>query len=488
MSIPEPAALRRHRLRPYCWLAITAAIIIIPLVRSVQEIQADRRHREQWPRVVGTVPVSYEAGRHEVPVQYRHPVTGQLVETKVVVVRESLLPEPGGEFTVAADPANPDRIVTPGDGDEGRDLVLGPIVILGAVLAAGFARWRSVSRMKRMVTSSRPSFAMLAALHPGGLWGRQVRCSLYALDGGPGAMPVCTFVTLVTAGLPINGPAFPVEVRGRPVPGGLLVARAGERILWPMRRPLTRGDRARPERMVEYPITLPPAGAPPRSDARPLSLFLSCGWLAPAFVLIAVVATIVTPPQLAAGSRGSDKLRDQGRAVVAEVVGKQGRKLTVRYDGGPDVGLLQTVTDGARRRVLGRLYPAHVDPADPSKLRLDADPYEVAGPLSYLLSWWGITVLVVWPRLRWWLQARRAARSGPWYGAVVSYEKGNLFLHAAVGAAEHVAACRSTPQQPTPPFDATIAGTLDPGEGLVIVGPRRASGPLVRERRAWRRK
>ena len=113
---------------------------------------------------MASVPASYSPGRHEVPIKYRHQVTGQIVETKVIVVRSSLLPEPGGALRIAVDPGNPDAVVIPGDGDEVPSVVFGVLIVNGVVIAAGLARWLAVRRIERLIGSGRPAFAMIGSL------------------------------------------------------------------------------------------------------------------------------------------------------------------------------------------------------------------------------------------------------------------------------------------------------------------------------------
>ena len=122
-------------------------------VGEIGKIDAAHRHRTEWPEVVGHVPTDYEAGRHEVPVEYRHPRTGQDVTVDVVVVDEPLLPQPGGSMTIAVDPDNPDAVVVPGDGDPTRDAILLPLFVIGVAAAAAAARWWSIRRTDRLIAS-----------------------------------------------------------------------------------------------------------------------------------------------------------------------------------------------------------------------------------------------------------------------------------------------------------------------------------------------
>src|SRR6185503_10712650 len=109
----RPRPVVRHLRRPLWWLAVSFSVTGVLLVLTVRDAEHLREGRRRWPRVVASVPASYSPGRHEVPIRYRHPVTGQIVETKVIVVRSSLLPEPGGALRIAVDPGNPDAVVIP---------------------------------------------------------------------------------------------------------------------------------------------------------------------------------------------------------------------------------------------------------------------------------------------------------------------------------------------------------------------------------------
>jgi hypothetical protein len=55
--------------RPWWWLGLTAVAVAPISIGELGDIDAARRHRADWPHVVGEVPADYEAGRHEVPVE-----------------------------------------------------------------------------------------------------------------------------------------------------------------------------------------------------------------------------------------------------------------------------------------------------------------------------------------------------------------------------------------------------------------------------------
>jgi hypothetical protein len=468
-------------LRPLWWIAITLTLVLLLTGGSLRSIARSQHGRAAWPRAEATVAADYISGRHVVPVEYVHPVTGQLVDVDIVVVNGSSLPQPGARMTIAADPTNPDSAVVPGDGDDLQEIVVGWIVIVGAALAAAAARWMAIARTERLIRTSRPSFAMLASLSSTGRVRYKVECSLYALDAVSGARPVCTFPVLTSGGLPVDGPAFPVDVRGRPLPGGLLVARTGDYIIRPVRRPLTRGQRPRPATVLAEVQPLPQADAPDRSSIRTAPLWRCLDLIALVGLAGVVVSTAIAVPRMLIGADRAEAVRRAGRPIVVELESKTDTKLTVRYQppAGPAILLL---TDGNADHTIGRRYPAHIDASN--HVRLDADPYDWGLPVGLLLTLWGIVALVVWPDIRWWRDARRAARTGPWFDLRGAFDRSSSsYLVAASpepGIDGHVAACRAYPTH-VGSLRCVIAGDLDPGEAFAISGRCASIG------RAWRR-
>ncbi|HEX3088993.1 MAG TPA: hypothetical protein VHQ23_10080 [Ilumatobacteraceae bacterium] len=433
--------------------------------------------RENWPRVEATVASDYIAGRHVVPVAFVHPVTGQLVDVDVVVVNDSSLPQPGGRLTIAADPANPDSAVVPGDGDDLQEIVVGWIAMIGAAVAAAAARWVAIARTERLIRTSRPSFAMLAALSSKGNFRYQVQCSLYALDAAPGAAPVCTFLVLTSGGLPVDGPAFPIDVRGRPLPGGLLVARAGDHIIRPVRRPLTRGRQPRPAALTDALQPMPHVIAPAREAIRTAPLWRCLDVFAIVGLISALALTALSVPRMLVGIDRVERLQQHGQAVLVQLQSKTETTLTVLYQ--PPTGApLVLATDGSEERTIGRLYPAHLDASN--HVRLDADPYDWGLPVVLMVLWWGFTALLVWPAIRWWRDARRAARRGPWYRVQARFDGPNLLaMPPETAEGGHIATGRAHPPR-AGWFSCEIAGDLDPGEAFALAGPCASTG------RAWR--
>jgi hypothetical protein len=379
-------------------------------------------------------------------------------------------------MTVAVDPDNPDAVVVPGDGDPTRDAILLPVFVVGVAAAASAARWWAIRRTNRLLASGQTAFAMRAVLHPG-RWRRgRVRCSLYALDSPPGGQPVCTFDVLTTGGLPIDGPAFPVEVRGRPVPGGLLVARCGARIIRPVRRPLSRHGPPFPDAISEEPPTLAPAGMAPPPTRAVASLPRCLGWFAPLCLVAVVTATAIAVPRLIIGSRADERLARTGHRVIAEVTDKDRQHLTIEYRlPGSESIVRDAKVIGSEDRVVGRRYPAHAD--DDGNVRLDADPYDIDQPIAWLATAWVAAAFATWPGIRWWRDARRAARRGPWFEAIGRGADGEMLVCPPRGVGDvHTTSCATSPRALPVAVPLLVAGSLEPGDGVAIAGPYRSAG------------
>ena len=199
------------------------------------------------------------------------------------------------------------------------------------------------------------------------------------------------------------------------------------------------------------------------------------GWFAPLCLVAAVVATGVVVPRLIIGSRRDDLLARNGHEVLAEVTAKDRQHLTVEYRlPGSEVDIEARVT-GSDDRVVGRRYPAHV--GDDGDVRLDADPYNVVGPIGWLVAAWVVAALVTWPGVRWWRDARRASRRGPWYAAVGRGEDGVLLVAPPGAACEaYTTTCSTSPRASPAPTPLLVAGSLEPGDAIAVAGPYRSAG------------
>ena len=418
---------------------------------------------------------TYTAGRHLVPIHYVDPTTGQAIDRDIVINNDDRVPAAGDEIVVAVQPSNPDRLVVPGDGDPLADILLLPIAIVVVVVAAGMIRLLAVRRTERLVSSGATSFVMLATLRRSRWRPNGVCCSLYPIDAAAGALPLCTFDVLTSGGLPVDAPAIPVEVRGRPVPGGALVVRSGECVVRPLRRPARRGSAAFDGSTTEVPSVLAPAPAPGPMWAGAPSLIRCVGWRGLAAVAMTVVS-MVSIPVWVLGVRRDDRLASTGTPVLAEVVGVNDTDLTVRYTPPGAAAPVEASTHGSTDRVIGRRYPAHADSS--GRLRLDADPYNWVGPGIWVLAGWGLVAMLVWPRLRWWRDARRFAANGPWYAAASWHGPGG----DCVGPPDIVGAfmVRGTadPSFTHGPVPCSVAGSLEPGDAFAVTGPSAVHGPV----------
>jgi hypothetical protein len=488
-GLPRPVA--RHLRRPWWWFAISLTITAVVVVLTVRDTTRLRDGSRTWPRVVAEVSPGYEADRHEVPIRYRHPVTDQEVDVKVVVVRDRLLPVPGGAMRVAVDPSNPDVVAVPGDGDEIPGMVFAALVINGVVVAAGVARWLAVRRSAALIASGQAAFAMVGSLEVSRTR-RRVLLHLFPLDAPPGAPAVCAFPVLTTGQLPIGGLAFPVEARGRPVPGGAVVVRAGSDILWPLRRPIGSGTGRRPAEMAVVPRPLATVEAP--AEPKVPSVFDAVGWARIVLLLgVAVMAVIVSIFTVTRGAEASD-IVDRGIAVVARVEGSdEVDRVRLRYRvPGEDS---DRVASSASVRTIGRLYPAHVDRDDLGHVQLDADPYNALAPFSCVASGLAATLLLLAGPFAWRREAKRLAAAGPWHPIEEVRRDGNDELAVFV-AGEHapVGRYRGELGRGGVTQRLLLASSFDPDEpavsggddgGLVIAGP--PTGHVWEALRDWTR-
>ena len=84
---------------------------------------------------------------------------------------------------------------------------------------------------------------------------------------------------------------------------------------------------------------------------------------------------------------------------------------------------------------------------------------------------------MTWPGIRWWRDARRAGRQGPWYAASGRGEDG-LVLIAPPGVTgeSYTTTCATSPRAPATSTPLLVAGSLEPGDAVAIAGPYRSAG------------
>jgi hypothetical protein len=137
----------------------------------------------------------------------------------------------------------------------------------------------------------------------------------------------------------------------------------------------------------------------------PLALVLAAG------ALVAAVTAVTV-----AHASDARRLERGGVAVVAEVVDHKGDDTVVvpRYHNGRDV-VARAPSDFASEYRRGVRVPIHVDPEDPTRARLAAEPYDATEPITWAAI--PLVFAVGFCISRWWSWRRNAAtaRAGPWW-------------------------------------------------------------------------
>jgi len=335
---------------------------------------ADVKLMNDGPIAFGTI----ASVDHDQPqVSYTHGIVGDVVAD--IDARDAHV---GDEITIVYDVRNPYH-VAPRDHHPRRDLM--PLIVLGGVLAiaASFAGAQWSARRQRMLAGDESTaFSMLGTIHHSKL-SIVPRLSLYALDSAPGERPVCT---VRLADIRVDGPTdacFPVEIKGIPRPTGLVVARAGDTVLWPRGRALMAARHERPVRVTTAEIR----------TARNVRQFLT--WLAVCGACgLAVTATVTFVS--ARGARITEKWAADGRRAVATIVSRNDRSVDVdvAIDGSTGAAVLMAApVDYPDDYDPGQKYPAVVrDGGD--RVRLLAEPYDAVEPILWaaiptaVLLWW----------------------------------------------------------------------------------------------------
>lgn len=518
----RPPAVRRFLRRPILWLAVTAAAL--PVLNL-----ADERHRNRQDPASGaavTVPgVAGEASPGGIDVTYRNPVTGQEVETFVGFGGKVAEPAPGAAVTLVVDRDDPENLRLAGDEvPETLDL-FSMALLLAAGLSWVTLRQVSVRRSERLAAGAGPAFAMIATIEPPRRLGRRPCLHLWPLDAGPDSPALCAVPVLTTGGLPVGGPAFPVEVKGSPRNLGRVVARAGSTLVWPASRCLLWSWARRGERVLSaaevaaattppfgteptpWPTRDPASGTPGRvAPPPPLGAEVPAGsprpphrvrtgadWTGfaggrPSVViglLMAVTVLAVAVVTTAVHHAAADDLRQHGVEVVAEVTRRRASSVEVRYRlPGEDRDRTGTVpVDVPGDQKIGLRLPAHVDPRRPERFRFARDPYDAREPVLWAaVPLTGLLAVLV-RRRRLWTASARLAERGRWRPATAQRNTANPSVAAVWGppapdgADPWVAAevrlgggdgwCLA-PGRPHGTFDVEVAGGWDPGDAVAL--------------------
>lgn len=338
-------------------------------------------------------------GDVEVDVEYTHDVVGP-----VVAPADPGHADIGDTFGIAYDRDDPYRLVldTAEPPDAATDLVVG-VSLLVAAVTIGALQW-TAWRMRRLAAEESPAFRMVGVVHYS-RWSVVPRLSLFPLDSRAGDRAICT---VRLAGIrPTRKRQIyeEVEVKGVPRPGGRVVARRGDTILWPRGRALLVARHARPSGRPHRP---PPWSSPPATGPWPPpivampAMYAERDPLTPLRVTavaagVGLLLTILVTALTISGGRSTDRWIASGRDAIATIAD--------RADGDFDVAVDVVLADQPGTSLAmyapaafpedyetGRRYPAVVS-TDTTRVRLRTEPYDRATPILWaavptlLLSW-----------------------------------------------------------------------------------------------------
>ena len=500
MSLPQP--IRAYRARPLPWLGAALVLVGIVVAFGYRGLHDHRVWERSALRVEGHVVEPARGG--QLRVDYRHPVTGQRVEVAVDTWGRGDDLRAGDPVALDVDADDPERLSLAGEHKPPVDPA--SLVLLVAVPAAACAvRWWSVQRTLALARQDAPAFALLGAVAPAGRLRRRPLLHLYPVDATAGDAPLCAVRVLATAGAPVGGPAFPVQVKGVPRAMGRVVARVGPGdaggVLWPAGGAVMSAGLPRPDRVVEVapPPPADPAELPAwvagggrfrqRSSAR-AALGPSAGVLA-LFVVLAVLTTVDT---LVKAAHADDERR--GRvAALGEVVGRDrrvliGDRVVFRYREGSRVVTAVVPVGRAADYTVGRRYPVLVDPALHRRLVVPKERFTRGEQI--VVSWLPVIPAALWAGrvLRTWRRSRAVARRGPWFrlelwpgpgetlhlgDQATGYVRGAVVSREAVPALRRLWAA-GAPLGPSPQWalsppaaPVTVAGSPEPGGVVALI-------------------
>ena len=393
-------AVRRYLTRPLWWALATAVLAGLLVLGETSDARRFDRILDHGTHLTATVADDYDGGS-TVTLAYDHPELGRIADAEAYRRRVDP-PRAGAEVEIAVGAADPYDVVLVGDRFPAQAVPTGLALVL-VPLGVTLLRWLDVRRSRRLAAGADRSFVLLGAVdRPRSRFDidiarrlarrRPARLHLFPLDAATGDPPLCTVRLLTTAGLPVGGPPVRVEVKGSPRPFGRVVARVDGRVLLPRGRALGWSDRH---------VGLPSADTRPPAPWTPPHVV---PWRSPVpalvvAVLVGVVATGVTLRNWGA----AEDVQDHGIPVVATIAGNDGGttlEVTYRLPGAAEQIEGRAPVDFPEDWKVGRRYPAHVDPSNPTRARLDASPYDPWLPLTF--AWLPAAAL-----LPWWLRTRR---------------------------------------------------------------------------------
>jgi hypothetical protein len=489
-----PDQLRTYRARPLPWLVAGIALTAFLMTLDAFDARADRVWARSAVPVAGEVGAGYD-GTAYIPVVYRHPVTDQQIEHTVYRWAGPVDLDPGDRIALEVDPDDPEDVSVAGD----RRPYLTPADYAPYVLVPLLFflwRWWSVRASMRRAGRDEAAFAMLGAIAPASRVRRRPVLHLYALDAPAGARSLCATRLLATAGCPLAGPAFPVQVKGVPRQWGRVVARAGADgdVLWPAGTTRPHGAWPRPARVVDAeppaPIDADERPEPPPTLYRSRRRLGTVGVLACALAAGLVLGIVVTAVLLVRSA--SSGIPEGWVDAVGEVVDRGSETVDVTYRAGGQERTAAVSVLYPEDYTVGRRYPVTYDPDQPSHVRLREESYDLAYPLffAWLPAAGAATTLAVVVRRR--RRARALAEHGPWSRVDLWNGPGSGALigtHAAGYVRAEIPPPRRLPWLDVPPPQAglvRVVGRPEPGEIIAVIDRIGATVPHTRRLRVPR--
>lgn len=442
--------------------------------------------------VDGVVEPGYRGGR-EIPVTYDNEVTGQRITATAYPVTLTV-PEPRAGLPVALDVSrdNPGVVFLARDRRTWWSNLAAygwlPLLPLAVVLL----RLLRLRRVEWLLRNPGPTFAMLGSLHPPRRFAKRCDLGLHALDARPGAKPLCSLPVVTTGGAPVGEFGFRVEVKGSPRPGGTVVARAGEEVLWPAGPAYLRARGGRPDRIVDREPEDPGLSRSPSLWHREIPRVSWARTAAWPLLTLAGLAVLLAVTTLVTWSNRDDveRIDREGIEVLATLRDVNGSSSSVRLSyrlPGTDRDRLANVeVDRPEAFHVGWRYPLRVDREHPEDVHLLARPYDAAAPIGFVAVLAGIAAIVVGRRVAWWLAIFRVGRRGPWRAVdawhLASREGDRVVALAMPGGRQVRCTVRLPERQATAalavdrgwPVRIEAAGRLEPGEPVALrAGGRR---------------
>jgi hypothetical protein len=359
-----------------------------------------------------------------VRVSYFNPRTEQRVEVSMPIWDAGNVPEEAGsEVALEVSRHDPGTVRAMGDRFPLTYNVVGYLLLPAGALVAWIVRRIGTWRTERFMARAAQSFAMVGAVSPPRRWGRFCHLHLWPLDAEPSASALCALPLVSTAGLPIGGPAFPVEVKGSPRAMGRVVSNTSAGVVWPAGRAAMSTWMPRPSEVAEVETVAPVA---PPAVVVPPSWRAWLGTVAVLWVLAGIataVVALVGGIVVVNGDR-AERLGRDGVSVIATVVGYSDADdavdVTYRAPGTGDVTEARAPVDYGSDYPEGRRYPARVDLDDPSRVRLEAEPYDAFEPMAWAAAALVLVLVLLGRRALAWRALRAVARGGPWYAMAAS--------------------------------------------------------------------